>query len=233
MTDNDMLKREITLERLKAEDAKQASRMTEGKMEALVAEYDGKLHDAAINKTLLKRRERQVAEMKSQVESEKSRADKAIEREQGWKEAMEEIQETSKREVEEAQTHAALMDGRVKAMTSHWKDQGVEVDRTVAKLGAEIENIVRERRGDDVRMNMLQSLCDQQADQLRALEAEKQGIADAFERYKMEQEDGLKEIKERASEQERRNEAVLRESTKVLGELKWALGVKANVRGAR
>lgn len=232
MGENDMLKRDLNLERLRAEESKQAVRMAEGKMEALAAEYDGKLHDAAINKTLLKRRERQVAEMKAQIEAEKTRADKAVERERGWKEAMEKIEDESKRSVEEAQTFAALMKGRNDAMTSHWRDQGVEVNKTVAKLGAEIETIVQERRADDDRMNMLQELCDQQAEQLNALQAEKDGIAEAFNKYKIMQEDALKEIKARARAQEQANETALLETQKVLGELKWALGVKKNVKGA-
>ncbi|KAG4425478.1 hypothetical protein IFR04_001397 [Cadophora malorum] len=232
MGENDMLKRDLNLERLRAEESKQAVRMAEGKMEALAAEYDGKLHDAAINKTLLKRRERQVAEMKSQIEAEKNRADKAVERERGWKEAMEKIEDESKRSVEEAQTFAALMKGRNDAMTSHWRDQGLEVNKTVAKLGAEIETIVQERRVDDDRMSMLQELCEQQAEQLTALQAEKDGISEAFDKYKIMQEDALKEIKARARAQEQANEAALLETQRVLGELKWALGVKKNVKGA-
>lgn len=232
MGENDMLKRDLNLERLRAEESKQAVRMAEGKMEALAAEYDGKLHDAAINKTLLKRRERQVAEMKSQIEAEKNRADKAVERERGWKEAMEKIEDESKRSVEEAQTFAALMKGRNDAMTSHWRDQGLEVNKTVAKLGAEIETIVQERKVDDDRMNMLQELCEQQAEQLTALQAEKDGISEAFDKYKIMQEDALKEIKARARAQEQANEAALLETQRVLGELKWALGVKKNVKGA-
>ncbi|CZT45582.1 related to putative cytoplasmic structural protein [Rhynchosporium secalis] len=232
MGENDMLKRDLNLERLRAEESKQAVRMAEGKMDALTAEYDGKLHDAAINKALLKRRERQVAEMKSQIEAEKHRADKAVERERGWREAMEKIEEDSKRSVEDAQILAALMKGRNEAMTSHWRDRGVEVNKTVAKLGEEIGIIVQERRADDDRMNMLQELCDQQAEQLTALQAEKDGIGEAFERYKIAQEDALKDIKERARSQEKANEAALQETQKLLGELKWALNIKKNVKGA-
>jgi len=47
------------------------------------------------------------------------------------------------------------------------------------------------------------------------------------------QEDGLREIKENARRQEEANERVLMESQQVLGELKWALNVKRNVKGAK
>jgi len=177
MSENDMLKREIKVAKLNADEHKNAVKMAEGKMEAMIQEYDTKLHDAAINKTLLKRRERQLTELRTQVESEKSRADRAVEREKGWREAMEQLEESSKRKVEEAQSYAALMEGRNKAMTSHWKEQGAEVDRTVLRVGKQIEDIILERRKDDEKINTLQGLCDQQAEKLQALEREKTEMA--------------------------------------------------------
>ncbi|KAH8753708.1 hypothetical protein BGZ57DRAFT_79652 [Hyaloscypha finlandica] len=233
MGENDMLKRDLNIERLRAEESRQAVKMAEGKMEALTAEYDGKLHDAAINKTLLKRRERQLTDLKTQIEGEKQRADTAMDRERTWRDELERVQEECKEKVEEAQTFSMLMEGRNKAMTSHWKDQGVEVDSTVTKLSKEIASIVEERRNDDRKMNMLQGLCDQQAKLLGSLEREKQDIQMAFESYKREQEESFQGIKERARQQEDANEAALMETQRVLGELKWALAVKKNVNGAQ
>jgi hypothetical protein len=233
MAENDMLKRDLNIERLRAEESKQAVKLAEGRMEALSGEYEGRLHDAAVTKTLLKRRERQLADLKAQIDGEKARADAAIERERGWREVMEQTEEESKVKVEEAQTYAALMEGRNKTMANHWKEQGAEVSKTVGKLGKEIESLVLERRGDDERMNMLQGLCDQQAGQLDELVKQKLEIAAHFEAYKREQEDALRAIKERAVEQERANELALEETQRVLGELKWALGVKRNVKGAQ
>jgi chromosome segregation ATPase len=233
MGENDMLKRDLNIERLRAEESRQAVKMAEGKMEALTAEYDGKLHDAAINKTLLKRRERQLTDLKAQIEGERQRADTAVDRERTWRDELERVQEECKEKVEEAQTFSMLMEGRNKAMTSHWKDQGVEVDSTVTKLSKEIASIVEERRNDDRKMNMLQGLCDQQAKLLGSLEREKQDIQMAFESYKREQEESLQGIKERARQQEDANEAALLETQRVLGELKWALAVKKNVKGAQ
>jgi chromosome segregation ATPase len=233
MGENDMLKRDLNIERLRAEESRQAVKMAEGKMEALTAEYDGKLHDAAINKTLLKRRERQLTDLKAQIEGERQRADTAAGRERTWRDELERVQEECKEKVEEAQTFSILMEGRNKAMTSHWKEQGVEVDSTVTKLSKEIASIVEERRNDDRKMNMLQGLCDQQAKLLGSLEREKQDIQMAFESYKREQEESLQGIKERARQQEDANEAALLETQRVLGELKWALAVKKNVKGAQ
>ncbi|KAH6670733.1 hypothetical protein B0J14DRAFT_102226 [Halenospora varia] len=232
MGENDMLKRDLNIERLRAEESKQAVKMAEAKMDALTSEYEGKLHEAAINKTLLRRKERQVDDLKAQMDGEKRRAIAAVESERMWREMMEKLEQDSKRQVEEAQSYAALMEGRNNAMTSHWKEQGVEVDRTVSNVRKEIDLLVLERQSDDRKINTLQELGDQQAEQLASLRREKDNIFAAFEAYKREQEQALVSIKQKARAQEEQNEAIIRESQKVLGELKWALGVKKNVKDA-
>jgi len=179
----------------------------------------------------LKRRERQLADLKDHIEAEKSRADKAVERELTWKDEMERTRDDCKRKVDEAETFAALMEGRNKTLTGHWKDQGIEVERAISKVHKEIEAIVEERKADDIRIDTLQGLCDQQANQLATLQAQKQAIEGAFQSYKIEQEEALKSIKENARRQEKENQEKLNEAQKVLGELKWALGVKKNVKG--
>ncbi|KAM3074829.1 mother-specific HO expression [Clarireedia jacksonii] len=230
--ENDMLKRDVKIERLRAEDAIEQARLAEGKVSQANEEWERRLRDATMNSSLLKRKERQVTDLKEKVDSEKQRADKAIENERFWKAEMQRVERECKEKVEEAQIRADLFEGRNNAMASHWKDQGADVDRTVAKLGKEIEAIVKERRADDEKISMLQQLCEQQAEQLRGLQKEKDDIASCFENYKREQEESLASIKDMARKQEKANEETLTETQNVLGELKWALNVKNNVKGA-
>jgi hypothetical protein len=233
MGENDMLKRDLNIERLRAEESNRAAKIAEAKMEALISEYETRLHDVTVNKTLLKRRERQVADYEAQVESEKQRTAAAIESEREWRDAMKKCKLECRERTDEAQLYAALMEGRNTVMTSHWADQSAEVDRSVVKLGERINRIIQERKKDDTKINILKSLCDQQAEQLQRLELEKQGINDAFEAYKKQQEDMLKDIKTKAGAQEKDNEEILKESRRVLGELKWAVGIKKIVKGAQ
>ena len=229
MGENDMLKRDLNLERLRAEESRQSVKMAEESKLALVSKYESELHDAAINKTLLKRKERQLADLKAQVNGEKQRAENAVERERSWRDAMEKNEEESKRKVEEAQQYAALMDGRVNTMSNHWKDQNAELQKTVGKLSEQINDLVEVRRNDDRKIHTLQGLCEQQREMLVDLERKKEAIGQAFGDYKQEQEDALKDIKIKAREQEERNEAAIQETLEVLGNLKWAINVKKNV----
>lgn len=231
--ENDMLKLEVNTLKIQIHDAKQAARNTDERRVAQVAEYEIKLHDATVNASLLKRKERQVEDLKARIEEEKKRAEMAAESERSWKYEMEKVQGESKRQVEEAQAYAQMVEGRNNALTNHWKDQGSEVDRKVLKMKGEIKALVEQRKSDDKKMVMLRGLCEQQSEQLSSLEKEKQDIQDCFDRYKKEQEEGLEEIKATAKAQEEANVAILEESQRVLNELKWALNVKKNVKDAQ
>ncbi|TVY25931.1 hypothetical protein LHYA1_G005229 [Lachnellula hyalina] len=229
MGENDMLKRDLNIERLRAEESRQSVKMAEESKLSLASRYESELHDAAINKTLLKRKERQLADLKAQVNIEKQRADGAVESERSWRDAMDKTEEESKRKVEEAQQYAALMEGRVNTMTTHWKDQNAEVERKITKLSKEIKDLVEVRQNDDRKIHTLQGLCEQQREMLVDLERKKEAIGQAFEDYKQEQEDGLKAIKYKSRDQEERNEAAITETLEALGTLKWAINVNKNV----
>ncbi|KAL3417573.1 hypothetical protein PVAG01_10583 [Phlyctema vagabunda] len=230
MGENDMLKRDIKIERLRADDAKGELKMAEAKQEQIVSDYEAKLHDAAINKTLLKRRERQLADLKSQVDGEKLRTAQAQESERGWREAAEREKLEAKAKVDEATNYAALVDGRYNALGSHWSDQREELDRKAGKLRQEIGKIVQERKEDDKRILTLANLCDQQAGQLEQLARDKDAMAAQFAEYVQLQETMLADIKAAAKRQEEANEQKLEETKRVLGEMKWAINVQKDLR---
>ncbi|KAI1417001.1 hypothetical protein F5Y13DRAFT_103148 [Hypoxylon sp. FL1857] len=233
VSDNESLKRDIKIERLKAEEAKQAAKLIEDKMERMVSDYESRLLEANVTKTLLSRKERQVEHLQSAVELEKKRTADAQERERIWREELEKSRRDTKVQVEEANTHAALMEGRYNAISSHWKDQGEEVKRAMSGLNGRIKTLVEERRTDDEKINVLRDLCDQQDGNIRDLQRQKDEIAQQFEAYKREQEQALKDIKRAAREREEEQERSLEEAKRVLGQLKWALNVKKNVKGAQ
>ncbi|KAK4451693.1 hypothetical protein QBC34DRAFT_400508 [Podospora aff. communis PSN243] len=233
VSDNEALKRDIKIERLRAEESKQTARLLEDKLERIVSDYESRLLEANVTKTLLARKERQVESLQSSVELEKKRAVDARERERIWKEEMEKVRTESLRKVDEATNYAALVEGRYNAISSHWKDQGEEVKRTVTNMKTEITELLEERRKDDDRIGTLRDLCDQQDGNIRELQAQKEEIAAQFERYKAEQEAALREIKEKAAQREREQEAMLRESKEVLDKLKWALSVKEKIEWAQ
>lgn len=233
VSDNDALKRDINIERLRAEESKQAAKLIEDKMERMVQDYESRLLEANVTKTLLARKERQVESLQAAVELEKNRAESAVVREKSWRDELGKVQKDSTVQVEEATTHAALMEGRYNAIASHWKNQGDEVKRAVAKLKEQITTLVKERQVDDAKIQTLRDLCDQQDSNITELRREKEEIGRKFEEYKQTQEDDLRHIKVNARETEAEQQRILDEAREALNKLRWALNVKQNVKGAQ
>ena len=233
VSDNEALKRDLQIERLKAEESKQAAKLLEDKMERMVSEYESRLLEATVTKTLLVRKERQVESLQSAVELEKKRTADAQDKERTWREELEKGRRDATVQVEEANALAALMEGRYNAISSHWKGQGDEVKRAMVGLNERIKTLSLERKSDDERINTLRDLCDQQHGNIRDLIRQKEEISQAFEDYKRQQETMLKDIKEHAREREEEQARNIEESKRVLGQLRWALNVKQNVKGAQ
>ncbi|EON97244.1 hypothetical protein UCRPA7_7227 [Phaeoacremonium minimum UCRPA7] len=232
VSDNEALKRDIQIERLKAEEARQAARLMEDKMERIVSDYESRLLEANVTKTLLARKERQVESLQAAVELERQRTTDAQGRERTWRDEMEKARIDAKRLVEEATNHAALMEGRYNAISSHWREQGDEVKRSVTRMGKEIAELLEDRRKDDDKITVLRDLCDQQDGNIKDLRQQKDEIARQFQAYKDEQENLLRDIKTKAAERETQQQRTLEESKEVLDKLRWALNVKQNVPGA-
>ncbi|KAG6315357.1 hypothetical protein E4U44_001368 [Claviceps purpurea] len=232
VSDNDALKRDIQIERLRAEEAKQAAKLVEDKMERMMSEYESRLLEASVTKTLLARKERQVETLTSAIELEKRKAQAAQQSERSWKDELDSVKTNTIVRVDEATSYALLMEGRYNAISSHWRDQGDEVKRTITKLRSEITTVTEERRSDDEKITTLRDLCEQQDNNIKELRREKEEIARLFNEYKQTQEDELREIKTSARQRQEEQEWQLQEAKETLHKLKWALNVKQNVKGA-
>ncbi|ETS05760.1 hypothetical protein M419DRAFT_95970 [Trichoderma reesei RUT C-30] len=232
VSDNEALKREIKIEKLRAEEAKQAAKLVEDKMERMINDYESRLLEANVTKTLLARKERQVETLLATVDTEKKKTVAAQELERNWRDEMEKVKRDAKTQVDDATSYAQLMEGRYNAISSHWRDQGDEVNKAISTIKTEINTIVDERKSDDDKIQTLRDLCEQQDSNIQKLRREKEEIARLFEEYKKTQEDNLRDIKENARKTEEEQQRILEESRETLNKLRWALKVKENVKGA-
>jgi chromosome segregation ATPase len=229
VSDNEALKRDIQIERLRAEESRQAARLVEDKMERLVSEFEGRLVEANVTKTLLARKERQVESLQAAVAVERRRALDAQERERVWKEEMDKLRSDTKMQLDEAGMHVALVEGRYNTISFHWRQQGDEVQQAIGAMGQQVAELGDERRLDDERISTLRELCDQQDGNIRELTRQRDAMAEQFESYRREQEQALQAIKATASDREAEQETILAEAREMLDKLKWALSVKEKV----
>lgn len=229
ISENEALKRDLQIEKLNSEESRREAKLLADKMERMVADYENRLLEANVTKTLLARKERQVESLQAAVDLEKKRTADAQGKERTWKDEMEKMRVDSTRKVEEAITQATLMEGRYNAISSHWKDQGDEVKRAMSKMGKEVADLLDARRQDDEKIVTLRDLCDQQDTNIKQLLQQKETLQRKFDAYKKEQEDALRNIKTTAAEREAQQTQMLKEAKEVVDKLKWVLNVKNKI----
>ncbi|KAL7901186.1 hypothetical protein HDV63DRAFT_190465 [Trichoderma sp. SZMC 28014] len=233
VSDNEALKREIKIEQLRAEEAKQAAKLVEDKMERIISDNSSMLQELHAIKRRLETKELKIEALTATVESEKRKTVAAQELEREWKDEMEKLKRDVKTEVDDARSYAQLMEGRYNAISSHWREQGDEVNKAISTIKTEIITIVDERKSDDDKIQTLRDLCEQQDSNIQKLRREKEDIARLFEQYKETQETDLKDMKENAKKTEEEQQRLLDEARETLHKLRWALNVKENVQGAQ
>ena len=225
MGENDALKRDIKLERLRCEEYKQAYKMIESRIEAMSAGMEREMKEASFNGLQLKRRDRQLAEARAELEYERQ---KSGEVERKMKELMDEtaaVVEQAAREVSRYKERAMHFEASYTTVSCHWPGERVKFDKEISVMDKKIKSVVSARNKDDEQISMLRSLGEQQAAQILELQRQNASIRNAHEDYKDEQEKALRDIKTNAKNLEDEHMKEIEKTKKLSEELMWALGV--------
>lgn len=229
IADNDALKRDLKFEKMRSDDMQKQMRLNDEKVAKIKEEYESKLTEANITKSLLARKERRVETLEANIEAERAKAAAAAESERRWKEQMDTVLAESQRKVEEANMRAMMVESQYNAISSHWPSEKALVEKNLAKMKKEIQDYAETRAADEEAKRRLTELLDQYSSIIRTKETENEGLKAKLEEYKVLKLDYLKQTLALAENAEVKTEEVLKEGKETLDELKWALGVKKNI----
>nr|CDP22687.1 Putative protein of unknown function [Podospora anserina S mat+] len=233
VSDNESLKRDIKIERLRAEDARQQAQLLKDQLDRTTREHESQMLDVNVTKTLLARKERQVEALQQTVELERTRAVSATDRERIWKEELEKVKAECKRQVEEANNQVLLTDGRYNALASHWGGEGERYRKRTDKMRKEFEELSEKRREDDEKIRRHEQMIDQMYVEIDDLEKQNRALWEMFERYKKEKDESLRGMTEDNLRQAEELQRTIEEAKEARDKLRWALNVKENVKGAK
>ncbi|VBB71710.1 Putative protein of unknown function [Podospora comata] len=233
VSDNESLKRDIKIERLRAEEARQQAQLLKDQLDRTTREHESQMLDVNVTKTLLARKERQVEALQQTVELERTRAVSATDRERIWKEELEKVRAECKRQVEEANNQVLLTDGRYNALASHWGGEGERYRKRTDKMRKEFEELSEKRREDDEKIRRHEQMIDQMYVEIDDLEKQNRALWEMFERYKKEKDESLRGMTEDNLRQAEELQRTIEEAKEARDKLRWALNVKENVKGAK
>lgn len=233
MGENDRLQREMALACAKYDEELKRSESARSALESVRASNQNLLSMHEMDKSLLARKERKIEELKQELESERSKREHA---ETETKETRIErditVQKLMKEGLEEKE-QAKRSNTQYDVLAKSWKSQEERYDRQIQKLKGSVKTLRDEQAEDKQKLARLDIIMEQLKQEGEKTSKAKESLAREFEAYKREQEEGIKGMRERAERNEEANEKILTDVNTVLGEMKYVVNLKNDVRSSR
>ena len=232
MGDNDRLQKEIKLATVRLEEEVKRGESATAALDSLRATNENLKAIHETGRAALSRKERKIEELKADVQAERAR------REQAEKEMKiiglerDEIVGSCRRELHEEKERARKSTSQYEILSSSWKSLAASYNRQIQKLKMDVKALFDARTEDQQRLARLDVVVGQLHQECEKTRRINDKMAQEFEQYKREKEESIRNIRERAERNASAHEEVSKEMAKVLGEMKYVINVKRDVKGA-
>ena len=232
MSENDRLKRDLNAQVTKCQDLEKSLQTYKPQIEALRAENDNLSHARGVDSSLISRRDRKIEELKRELGEERERRERAEalarvrerEREEGVESARREVQRLAE-ESRHATLHAEILE------TSH-KQLSAEYRARAEKWKKDLQTISEQRTADRERLERLDVVAEQMRTEVERSRKVNADIIEAWERLRGANEEKLRGLVDETEEENQRVRQMSEEMDKVVGEMRWVMGVRRNVKAA-
>ena len=232
MGENDKLKRDKNLATVKLEEELRRGESASAALDSLrtTNEHLMAIHDA--DKAALARRDRKLEELKADLLSEKSRREKAEAEVKNAGHERDEAVKFYKKETLEAQEWGGKAVAEHRILLQSWNGLEEGYKRQTEDLACTMQ-FLRKKRVQDLELLARRDATVEQLQQgLAKTQKANDAIVKLFADYRKMKEDSLEEFRERAERSEKANEELAKTMAEVVGEMKYVMNVKRDVRGA-
>lgn len=232
MGDNDRLRREKTLATAKLEEELKKGESARSTLDALEASNANlqSLHD--IDKTALTRKDRKIEEMKAELDAERSRREKAEAEVRITRTEREEAVEQYRKEAMKEQEECRFVTTQYDVLSKSWKSMEQSYQRQTQKLRADIKSLQDCIAKDQKKLSHLELISDQLRQEADKSHKANEQFVSQFEAYKQEQSKSWCDLKDRAQRNNITNDEILKEVELVMGQMRYVVNVKKDVKDA-
>ena len=223
--ENDRLRRELKMEVLYREEEQKKSESARSQLHMLQSANENLAQMREMEKTSLARKERKLDELRSEVESERTRRMQA---ESQLKEAMQRhdavegrYQARLRAETEQAKRAVTQYD----VLSASWRQMNDDYGRRTEKLRGDVTRLRLESTEDRRKLHKLEVVIEQQKQEMEKMRTAGEGFVAAFEAFKREAEDGTRALRERAQQNDKANDEALEEALRLLEQLKHVVHI--------
>ncbi|KAL8826332.1 MAG: hypothetical protein Q9191_003863 [Dirinaria sp. TL-2023a] len=232
MGENDRLRREQTLTTLKLEEEVKRRESARSALETLRNRNEHLEFEHEHEETTRKKTDLKITDMKADLEAERSRrANAEAEARITRREAQESVDKHKKQAMDalDAQRQATTQyDVLAKAMKNMEEGYKRQIQKLRSDVKAHNDEIAKEKQT----VSHHKVITEQMKRELDKSVATNSKLMSIFEAYKTEQARSLKDIKERAERNGTAHEEVLKEIESVLGQMRYVINVKRDVKDA-
>ncbi|KAI4160712.1 MAG: hypothetical protein L6R39_000171 [Caloplaca ligustica] len=230
MADNDRLRREKNLTEVRLEEEAKRSDSARSAMEGLRSTNENLTSIHETDKMLIAKRERKLEEMKSELEAERQRREKAETETKETRRERDEAVGGLKKELLVAKEQAGRATTQYDVLSKSFKGLEDNYSRQTRKLKAEMKLLEDEIAGEQQKLASMQTVMEHYRHESQRAQDAKDRLKETFEAYKREAEQGMKSIREEAERNAVINDRTQHEMHQVLGEMRYVLSVKQNVK---
>lgn len=230
MGENDRLQREKKLAIVKLEEELKRGESARSALEGLQVSNEtlSSIHES--DKTQMTKKDRKIELLRTDLQSEKLRREKAEQETRESRREREETVEELRRGAAEDREEAKRSTAQYEILASSWKALEDRYERQTQKLKTDLNDVRAEIAGDKRKMTELEIVIEQLTHELAKVAQLKDKLLTGFQAYKEEQESGLQEIQEKAERNNSANEELHEQMNGVLGQMKHVVNVKRNSR---
>ena len=232
MGDNDKIHRELRLSKFLYEEEQQRSESAREAVDSLRATNQNMIaiHDA--DKTAIARRDRKIDELKSDLEGEKARRESAERQMKEMARERDEVLKQAQIDVQSGKEIARRAASQYEVLSNSWKGLDAGYKKQTQSLKTQIKQSAEDNRHIRQRLLELEVVQGQLHSEIEKNKRAHDKVVKEYLNYKEEKEGGMAWIKKRAMANETAYDDALKEMHRVTGEMKWAMNVQRDVKGA-
>lgn len=232
MGDNDRLQREKKLATVKLEEEVKRSESARSALEGLQMSNANLVSIHEADKSFLAKKDRRIEELRADLEAERSRRENAERETRASRRERDEMVEKLRREAAEDKEHAKRSNSQYEVLLKCWRSMEDKYERQAQKLKNDLKGLRRAIDSDREKLAQLEVIMEQLRQEGDKTRKAKDRLSSDFQAYKAEQESGVQGIRQRAEQNESTHDRTLRQMEALLGQMKYVVNLKNNIRDA-
>ncbi len=239
MGDNDRLQREMAFARAQVDEESKRSELARSTLESVRAsnEHLRSMHDT--DQIILARRDRKIEELREEVKSERLQKEHAETEVNDTRAERDNIVQKLTRESVHDREVAKKSTVQYDVLVKCWKGLEERYERQVRQLTASAKTLREKQAEDQLKISKIDVVMEQLRREGEKSQSAKEHLARDFEAYKQQQEyymqkqvEEFQTMKDRALENEDKNEKLAKELAAALGEMRYVVNLTKNFKGS-